>query len=223
MKTYKRKFETQINLELHTRYAYEVISLIENDTINVFRSDDELAVSEVHGKRGEILLDDRATVPVSIREWLPVVCQFIRWESSFDFETHGGGEHDSAVACYRSNACEVLWPVEGFEAAGPGALIAGIVLRERTLLDNAGSFDIADCNRFRFVLAHELAHAFHAMRFVVPAFMDWPTFWEKVLHEGTTCDLLCSNHGFRTGSLDRYGSELELAEVMQFWPSYGKR
>ena len=222
MKTYMRAFETQIDLEIYTRYAEQVISMIERDTINVFRPDDESAAAEVHDEHGNYLMDAGATVPASIREWLPVVCQFIRWGDQFDRETYGGGKDDHAIAYYRSNACDVLWPVYRFDAAGPGALVAGIVLRQDQMTDILRNFDAAACDRLRFILAHELTHAFHAMRFVVPASTDWPTFWDKVLREGTNCDLLCSKEGFRTGVLDHYGSELELGEIMEFWPSYGK-
>ncbi|MCK4659906.1 MAG: hypothetical protein KAV82_10335, partial [Phycisphaerae bacterium] len=70
---------------------------------------------------------------------------------------------------------------------------------------------------------HELVHAFHAMRFVVPAFMDWRKFWQDVLYEGGRCEFLCSNAQFRNVFVDHYGTDDELGEVMDFWPSQGKR
>jgi len=211
-----------IDLDLYTRFAQEVIEGIENDTVSVFRPDDDHALDEVYDAEGAILLDARASLPVSLREWLPVVCQFIRWESECDRQIGRGGD-EKAVAYYRSNAAEVLWPEEGFDAAGPGALIAGIVLRRDRCIDDGAKDEAAQCDRLRFVLAHELVHAIHAMRFVVPAFMDWRAFRREVLHDGGRCDLVGSNHKFRSGFLDRYGTELELAEVLEFWPSQGKR
>jgi hypothetical protein len=223
MKTYRRRFQTAIDLNLYTRLAQEVIDGIENDTINVLRPDNEDALVEVYDTDGAILLDARATLPVSVREWLPVVCQFIRWESECDLAAIGRDRHDQAVAYYRSNAYEVLWPFWGAGAAGPGALVAGIVLRREHCVSSGIQCTAAECDRLRFVLAHELVHAFHAMRFAVPAFMNWRLFRREVLGEGTRCDILGSNHEDRSGFLDSYGTELELAEVLQFWPSQGKR
>ena len=214
MKTYKRRFQTDIGLQSYSRYAEAVISGIETDTINVFQPDDEHALDYVQDEDGAELIDRRATLPVSIREWLPVVCQFIRLETACDRALHGPGE---CLAYYRSNACEVLWPEE-FAPAGPGALIAGIVARPEVLKE-----DDAEHNCLQCVLAHELVHAFNAMRFVVPAFLNWRSFWRKVLNEGTSCDILASNHDGRGLFLDNYGHENELAEIMTFWPSQGRK
>ncbi len=221
MKTYERQFETFIDLSIYTHCAEEVIDGIENDTVNVFRPDDEHALDNVQDTDGAILLNARATLPVSVREWLPVVCQFIRWECACDVASCGRNKLDNAIAYYRSNAKEVLWPEWGWEAAGPGALVAGIVLKHEKLIGVIDDTTREQC-RLKFVLAHELVHAIHAMRFVVPAFMDWRTFWRDVLHEGGCCDLVANNSDCRTSFLDDYGSENELAEVLQFWPSQGK-
>jgi len=211
MKTYKRKFQTHIDLRSYSRFAEEVISGIETDTINVFRPDDEHALDYVWDKDGAECIDARATLPVSIREWLPVVCQFIRLETACDkFD----GEW---LAYYRSNAGEVLWPVQS-APAGPGALIAGIVVRHEVL-----KHEDPEHNCLKGLLAHELVHTFHAMRFVVPAFLNWRSFWRKVVSEGTCCDILASNAESRRLFLDRYGDENELAEIMGFWPSQGKK
>ena len=224
MKTYRRKFQTTIDMDLYGRFAQEVVDGIENDTVNVLRPDDENALAEVQDRDGAILLDARATLPVSVREWLPVVCQFIHWEGELDIVFGGGGEgRDTTAAYYRSNASEVLWPVGSFDAAGPGALVAGVVLRRSQCVGDGAQCTPAECDRLRFVLAHELIHAIHAMKFVVPAFMNWRAFWRKVLGEGARCDLLGSNHEIRSGILDRYGTELELKEILQFWPSQGQR
>lgn len=211
-----------IDLDLYTRFAQEVIEGIENDTVLVFRPDDDHALDCVQDADGAILLDARASLPVSVREWLPVVCQFIRWECLCDRLIRGDRDEE-AEAYYRNNATEVLWPVEGFDAAGPGALIAGIVVRRDKCIDDGAKDEAAQCDRLRFVLAHELVHAIRAMRFVVPAFMDWRAFQREVLHEGGCCDLVDSNYTFRSGFVDHYGTKLELAEVLQFWPSQGKR
>jgi len=214
MKTYKRTFQTYIDLQIYSRFAEEVISAIETDTINVFRPDDEHALDYVQDGDGAELIDARATFSVSIREWLPVACQFIRLETAYDRELYG---QDECLAYYRSNACEVLWPVES-EPAGPAALMAGVVVRYEALKHEDAEYNCLKC-----VLAHELVHAFHAMRFVVPAFLNWRSFWRKVLNEGTSCDVLASNADARRLFLDRYGDGNELAEIMAFWPSQGRK
>jgi len=220
-KTYRRRFRMHTDLDFYTRFAQDVIDGIETDTVKVFRPDDVDALANVQDADGAILLDARCTLPVRVREWLPVVCQFIRWESAYDRQAVGEG-HEKAMAYYRSNAGEVLWP-EAFDPAGPGALFAGAVLRREKCIDAGTKDEAAQCDRLRFVLAHEMVHAIHAMRYVVPAFINWRTFWRDVLNSGGCCDLLGSNHHCRTGFLDHYGTELELAEVLQFWPSHGKR
>ena len=165
MKTYKRRFQTHIDLQIYSRFAEEVICGIETDTIYVFRPDDEHALDYVLDEDRTELIDARATLPVSVREWLPVVCQFIRLETECDRALHGPGE---CVAYYRNNANEALWPQES-EPAGPAALLAGIVVRYEALKDQDTEY-----NRLKCVLAHELVHAFHAMRFVMPAFRSSP-------------------------------------------------
>jgi hypothetical protein len=222
MQTYERRFQTRINLEFYTRFAKEVIDGIENDTMMVFRPDDEEALTVIEDSDGTINLDTRATLPVSIREWLPVVCQYIRWESECRTAREGGVQ-DNATAYYYNNSPEVLWPVEGYEPDGPGALIAGITLRHEKCIGDAYGSEATQVERLKFVIAHELVHAFQAMRFIVPAFMDWPTFWEKVLDEGCRSNRLQTNSGWRTGFVDHYGTELELGEVMDFWPSQGQK
>jgi hypothetical protein len=222
-KVYRRRFRTCINLDLYTRFAQEVIDRIENDTINVFRPDDSGALDDVRDAGGAILLDARATLPVSVREWLPVVCQFIRWDDEYDRgRARDGADEKKVLAYYYNNAGEVLWP-KGRDFTGPGALIAGVILRRERCIDDCAKDNVVQYDRLQFLLAHELVHAIHAMRFVVPAFMDWRTFQREVLRYGGCCDLLGSNHASRTGFLDHYGTELELAEVLRFWPSYGKR
>lgn len=221
MKTYKRQFQTHIGLYPYEPIVEEIIAGIENDTINVFRPDDEDALVHIQDEGGAALLDARATLPVSVREWLPVVCQFIKWDCCV--AAHECVERDNALAYYDSNASEVIWPEGEDDPAGPGALVAGIVLRQQQCIGDTAKDAATTCNRLRFILAHELVHAFHAMRFVVPAFMDWPAFWQNVLTDGTSCDILNTNHGYRTGFVDHYGTEFELAEVADFWPSQAQK
>jgi len=223
MKIYERRFETHISLGVHTCLAQDVIEEIENDTMMVFRPDDEDALEEVADESGALLINERATSPASIREWLPVVCQFIRWESQYDEAIGECDKKTDAAAYYRSNAKEVLWPEGEIHPAGPGALVAGIVLMQEKCVGYAIDLTEQQCSRLKWVLAHELVHAFHAMRFVVPAFLNWQTFWEKVLAEGARCQALRINADYPRLFLDDYGNENELGEVTDFWPSQAKK
>jgi len=200
VKTRTRRFaKTRIALEMFTRYAQEVIDAIEYDTVMVVRPDDESALYGMFNERGEYLVDACCTIDASIREWLPVVCQFIRWElptDSCDRDKEG-----DVLAYYRSNAAEVLWPCDLSFPQGPAALVAGIAIPYQTPTrlpdDPTTQMEALQC-----IIAHELVHAFHAMRFVVPAFMDWRTFQQAVLRDGCACDLLQSNVNERSLCLD---------------------
>ena len=54
VKTYPRRFETCVDLDLCTRFAHEVIDAMESDTVNVFRPDDEQALDYVVDSGGAI-------------------------------------------------------------------------------------------------------------------------------------------------------------------------
>lgn len=221
MKTYERIFQTNIDVDSYRDCVQAVIDRIENDTINVYRPDDEEALCPVMDDDGATRVDARALTPVSIREWLPVVCQFIRWNGPLDEQSSRSGKRGGVVAWYQSNALSVLWPPGDAAPAGPGALIAGIVLIPERCVDYADAD--APCDRLMCVVAHELVHAFNAMRWVVPAFMDWDSFYSKVLQEGALCDTLAICGGWRSLFVDDYGSDTELAEIQTYWPSQAER
>ena len=230
-KTYLRRFRKPwVNLDLFSRCAEEVIDEIENETILVYAPGDCI-VEQCTGRdaEGREFIDpDTATVPANVKEWLPVVCQFIRWEQGILGTLDD--EHDSnTCAWYASNANRVMWPPEDTDAmdvAGPAALVAGIVLRREKLIDNAVMTNpkwTKQWHRLKCVIAHELVHAFYAMRFIVPAFTNWRKFWKESLHEGSIADSLLWNHFDSQLGLDDYGGENELAEILRFWPSQGRQ
>ena len=82
--------------------------------------------------------------------------------------------------------------------------------------------DITTEHKFKCIIAHELVHVFDMMRFVVPAFMDWRSFWTHVLEEGSACDILQSRFNCISSFVDCYGEESELAMIEEDWPSQAK-
>lgn len=208
MKTYERRFETtHIDLGRWTHVAEEVIAGIEKDTLGVFRPDDASA-----DDTGAVFLNARATLPVSIREWLPVCCQYIRWGDEETIKDHLRG-------WYQSNACAILWPESSTcRPPGPGSYVAGITLRANKCI--SAKDDATGCNGLKFLLAHELVHAIHEMRFVVPAFLNWSAFWHKALNDGKRTWHVAANIHEAGMLMDTdYGDKLEVAAVAQFWPS----
>lgn len=73
--------------------------------------------------------------------------------------------------------------------------------------------------RLKFVIAHELTHVFDMVRLLVPAFKNWRKFWRNVLEEGLRCEDAARFYALHGTFVDDYGSENELAMVMQYWPS----
>src|SRR5688500_9884534 len=91
-------------------------------------------------------------------------------------------EHCSFDRC---NAHESIFPVDGLCPFGPAAFTGEIVLTERAFPKDNSPEEI---DAFAFVVAHELVHVFDAMRFVVPAIMDWKQCWNKMLQGGCRCE-----------------------------------
>jgi len=203
-----RTFRLQISLGIPeaVKWAEEVIENIEHDELLVYRPDDNHALDWQTNENGDIQIETRATLPVSIKEWLPIACQLIEWRAFTDQETLG---------MYRHNANEVLWPVFPYGDAvpqGPSAFTATIGLRNEWLDDSDEAW-------FKGLVAHELVHALDSMRFFVPAFLDWKAFWTHMLDSGSSCDTLRSQWSIRSQFVDSYAEPLELAELKRYWPS----
>jgi hypothetical protein len=224
MRAYTRQFDRPaLSVDTFTdQWAQEVLAGIENDTLKVFSPSDDGALNDDLDESGAVVLEARATVPVSIKEWLPVACQFIRVETAAEERRLGSRRDKRVLAYYLTNACEVLWPEEIDEPAGPAALIAGIVLTNefhRACLRKRGVVELG----LKHVIAHELVHVFDAMRYVVPAFMDWEAFGDKMLADRTRCGLLISLLNEKGVFVDDYGKQNELAMIEAYWPSHARQ
>jgi hypothetical protein len=194
-----------------------VLEGIEKQTIEVYHPDDEDAFLEADDGDGSQELHGRATLPVSIPEWLCVACQRIRLADEGDALRRDAPSE--VLAWYSSNVAKVLFPHSSLQKPiGPAGLDAEIVLRDGAIGLLPGSPD-----GFKFVVAHELAHAFDAMKVAVPAAMDWDVFWERALRRGLVNEQACWVKSLHKYFLDDYGSESELAVVEEYWPSHAKR
>lgn len=109
-----RTFELKIsrNLFPYRKWAKEVIDGIENDRLFVISANKRLSLD--WSKDGFLNIDSYFKKQVSIKEWLPIACQYIRRQSGplDDFE-------HKAIACYKSNAAEILFPI-GIVSRPPG-------------------------------------------------------------------------------------------------------
>lgn len=214
-----RTFNLQIsnNLLNCKKWIQEVIGEIENDRLSVINTSKPLSL--ILSDDGSIQIDSYFKKQVSIKEWLPIACQSIRRQE---------GESDvfdraNAVACYKSNAKEILFPV-GFSAMPPGpvAFNAAIIFQANFIDEIRGENPRAE-DRFKFVLAHELVHVFDFMRILVPAFQNWRKFWKTCLDRGEVCDEMERLWMFKNCFVDSYGTETELAMVEQYWPKKARQ
>jgi len=210
-KSIRRRFALMIDVPIDYEIVEDVLDSIENDTLCVFHPDDERAFDDEFDSKGALLLNKRATLPVSIREWLCLGCQVIKMENS---------ENPKCLAFYQSNLYDAVLPHDSSPPLGPGAFTGHIGLCNRCLPKGNSKTEL---EAFAFVVAHELVHVFDAMRYVVPAFMDWDQFWKKALKEGTCCDRACWRLDDKRSFLDAYASPNEMAMVAEFWPSSAKR
>ena len=218
-KSIERRFEVKVEvMDQLAPLVWDVISKLENDELMVFRPDDKKALDLVLDEDGAEWLDARAQLPISIREWLCVGCQYIRFDDCDPRER---------LAFYHSNAVAVLWdPHVTDKPAGPGALVADIHILRPTLqfgLDGLTDPGGLHHDKFRGVIAHELVHAFDAMRLLVPAFMDWDAFWVHVLRKGVRCHGVFEHLDGLKRFVDTSKHQLELARLACFWPTHAQQ
>lgn len=204
-----RTFELTLGCASLDRLIEQVVDQIENDELGVFRPDDEDAFLEEVDESGALLVWARADLKISIREWLSVGCQLFRFKGLGEPPTDPPNK--IAPACYKNNAHTALFPPYGeYQPLGPAAFLGEIILCRELEGDPA---------RANFIVAHELTHVFDAMRFVVPAFMDWDTYRDKALQGGTACEDLQYLWDAASRIVDDYGTLNELEAVRLYWPT----
>lgn len=167
--------------------------------------------------------DTHATVmrEVRILDWLSAACQVIRMESVDEAEQLE--QREQTVAWYRQNSAETLFPsFAEHRPPGPAAFMGEIVLTQSHALPLLLARDQRSHDALRFVLAHELVHAFESLPFIVPAFVDWDTYWEVGLASGCDSDEACFLKSRHAVTLDDYGGAGELRAIKRYWPSSAK-
>jgi len=202
-------------------HAWDVIHSIEQRTIQVADPHNRSALDDTFDASGAFLIDSDATLAVPLDDWLAVGCQRIRWARPEDKLPKG------ACGVYRLNSTEVFGlPHAETPPHGPGAAVCEIILPQEI----QGAWFACQAEQdpqavtrferaFQLVVAHELVHAFQQLRYLVPAFMDWPSFWRNVLDEGCRVDCLLSRVQGSSTFLDDYGGPNELAMIQTWWPS----
>jgi hypothetical protein len=214
-----RTFKLEIQASKFSPDVRHVLDALENDTLMVFRPDDASAFVPCFADDGALLVNHRATLPVSIREWLPLGCQWIGLAD--DIPTGKSG----SLAWYETNWVKVICPIHDRTPLGPSALIGDIYLTDQCLPKD-DSPDHLDA--FHFVVAHELVHVFDPLRFVVPAAMNWRQFSEFALgNPSGSGNLECEDAIMRYQEISRfvddYGRNNERAMVTDYWPSFADR
>lgn len=71
--------------------------------------------------------------------------------------------------------------------------------------------------------AHELVHVFDVLKYLVPAFINWQTFWQNVLNTGSRCDVLVARMAVKRLFIDDYGNKNEFASIEEWWPSRARK
>ena len=195
-------------------WANEVIESIEKDELLVIDPKDQSALDEEVNSEGHIVVNAQARIPVSIREWLCVGCQSIKFPSYYLEQEQGHS------AWYSHNGAQVLWPSSALYQVpeGPAAFIGEIFI-SRKFWNYVLSEKSLSEKRFKFMFAHELVHVFDVMRYAVPAFLDWNNFWVRVLGSGAYCENLCSKLNMVQLFIDSYGKLNECLSIKEFWPS----
>jgi len=177
-----------------------VLGSLQVETINVFPPD-KVRWEELPD--GTLDLLKNATVSVRIMDWLPVAVQEVGCVGSFD--DGGSGKGRIVGGRYTNNASEVLYPSDcTYDPVGP----AGLAGRIDILVDLLEYPDAV-----AGVLAHELTHAFHHLRVLVPAFKNWRVFRDNNYQGDRVAVLMhCSNN-----LVDDY-RRIEVDQMKVFWP-----
>ena len=196
----------------------KILNSIEKDTITVYNPDDEGAFQPVWNDEGNVLFHERATLKVSIADWLCAACQRMRLDNESDVNREG--RTDRTLAWYENDSRKTLFNVNSvLQPPGPAAFTGEVVLTKEAT-DLLQTEDGTGSGKFCWVVAHELVHVIEAMRVIVPAFIDWETYWSVALQNGAAGHLAAEIATHDGLLLDDYGSENELAMVKEYWPSY---
>ncbi len=220
-KSRKRTYRFDIFLPPLQAAAWDVVQSIERHTVRVCDPANDRAMDDVWSPEGAFLVDSDATLEVPLEDWLAVGCQRMRWEEARDEPAMS----DETLGLYSHNATAAFGgPYQESKPHGPSVFVGEVILPRRMqnayLEHSQNRRDSAAITRaFQLVVAHELVHVFDVLKYIVPAFMDWPRFWRDVLGEGTRSDLFFGRLCIKSRFIDDYGGPNELASLRDWWPS----
>lgn len=203
----KRLFELQIHLEPYNEAVLSVLNSIEAPVLT-FDSSDEIALEDIADSDGLLSSSAHAKHPEVIRNWLGLGCQLIRLSGPEDEKLWE--KCPSGTAVFISNAAEALFPIGDVPMPGGPAMFFGQIV-VRKVPENRDAL--------KFMIAHELVHVFSLLRFLIPAYKNWPLCWENLLNAGSYCDNARAVFHTENHFLDDYGRENELVMVQNYWPT----
>ena len=219
------KLERRFGLKIcvngrYKEWIQDVIRGIEKETLLVFDPKRTNSFSDINRcDKIDRFIEEKATLEYSISEYLPLACQCIRFmDEKIDTELKKQKDTKSDIsACYCSNIEKTILFPRNNGLISPSAFIGEILL----------CFDITQlsCYRyesekpFKYLIAHELVHAFNHMRFIVPAFFNWDSFWQKSLNSSIDCSKARTALKKVNGNIDKYGTDIELKELQKYWPN----
>lgn len=216
----QRTFRLQIHVPPFDEYAWEVVNSIERTTIQVADPHDQNGLAEKFDSGGAQLIDSDAKLTVPLADWLAVGCQKIRWER----EPEEKVLPNNVFGCYFTNKDVVFGrPNDESHPSGPSVFVGDIIISrkiQRAWVKYHEPESVTDILRmFQFIIAHELVHVFNNLKYLVPAFMDWRSFWKNILTDGSSTDILHSRMSDKSLFIDSYGEKNELECVRDWWPS----
>ncbi len=204
----------------YKQWADEIIEGIESQELTIFNTEDEVKFIDVYrNKEIDKFIKETARKKINISNYLPLVCQCIRFiDEDMDIELKKEQEEKKVLlASYWSNIKRAILPAPHMEPLGPSAFIGEIVLYD--IESKLSPYKDESEEPFKYLIAHELVHAFNEMRIIVPAFLDWKAFWEKILQGGSCCQDARQLMARTNRNIDSYGSNKELKELKKYWPS----
>ncbi|MCP4599987.1 MAG: hypothetical protein GY847_05520 [Proteobacteria bacterium] len=220
----QRTFRLSFHIPPFDDLAREVVNGIEKDVLKVVDPTQEGCIDLGAEPGGTISVDSDANLYVQLKEWLAVGCQRIRWEEG----TEDLFESDQ-LATYRTNIPLVFGvPYGDSEPLGPSVFIGEIIISRKV---HKSWFEMSHSTQtqdglgliLQYIIAHELVHVFDALKYVVPAFMDWRSFYKNVLDYGTTTEALYTRLGFKSRFIDEYGKGNEPEMIREWWPSLAEK
>ena len=213
------------------QFVKDVINNIENDTMKVHEPNYSYFYpckkNEIYDEIKNIdTIENEKTMIINIKEWLGVGCQSIRWEYGGEPDEHFGYTNKTRLsigAHYIHNFTETILP--GYTHSKPlgieafvGEIIIANKIKEQCFAYNPDMFSNIFENSIKYMIAEQLLFTFINMQHLIPAFMDWDSYWKSSAEYGHMCGQLFEF--YRKSLLLSEESKKTLME--KYWPSHVK-